>query len=412
MMKGSRRVRELLAALSAQWVALGLTGLISLLLTSFIARSLGPELFGSYSIAITAGSLLVILIDGGLRSLVFREISCVSEHLVLVRNDLMGLVSGHVVMVSGLCLILALFFLDVFGAVGPLIVVWATVIALTQIGSSVLRGRGEFLADAKFQVIARAGSAAAIVAVAYGSSLTTHSAILAWLAAGGLFLLFNRRLFSAPKVKSLGLIYRSVVAIFLTELLIWVYLRSNLFFLNYFEVPDSDVGMFAASFRVCEVFVMLAGPVGLLIFRSFRGGFGQAEPEKRARLEAQVILYGAAVGIAFAAATFFSSRLILSLLYGTEYLGGGDILEILSLMIIFIFPNMILTQFAFANNLVWEAAATASVGAFVSLALNYFVVPSYGISGAAWAVGFSELAVFVTLILFLLRRSMIGPMGR
>ena len=59
--------------LGAQWLAVMFVGGISFILSVFIARQLGPEMFGVYAQAVSLGALLTILIDGGFGKLLMRE---------------------------------------------------------------------------------------------------------------------------------------------------------------------------------------------------------------------------------------------------------------------------------------------------------------------------------------------------
>lgn len=85
--------------LGAQWLAVGFTGLVSLGLSVFIARTLGPDLFGVYAIALSAGALLAILMDGGFSKLLQRERTRVTPTLSQVLPDLPGLSYGHAMLV-------------------------------------------------------------------------------------------------------------------------------------------------------------------------------------------------------------------------------------------------------------------------------------------------------------------------
>jgi len=62
-------------SLDAQWVAVGFVALVSLGISIIIARTLGPELFGIYSIVISGGANVAILLDGSFDRLLQRELA-------------------------------------------------------------------------------------------------------------------------------------------------------------------------------------------------------------------------------------------------------------------------------------------------------------------------------------------------
>ena len=47
--------------LGAQWLAIGFVGAVSFDLSILVVRTLGPDLFGAYAIALSVGALVVIL---------------------------------------------------------------------------------------------------------------------------------------------------------------------------------------------------------------------------------------------------------------------------------------------------------------------------------------------------------------
>ena len=62
-------------SLRVQWLATVYVAAVSMLITFFLARTLGPEIFGRYSYIITLAALFAILQDGGFRTLLFRELT-------------------------------------------------------------------------------------------------------------------------------------------------------------------------------------------------------------------------------------------------------------------------------------------------------------------------------------------------
>ena len=76
----------LFRSLSVQWLATVYVAGFSMMLTIFLARLFGPEVFGEYSYIVTFASLFAIFQDGGFRTLLFREFT--SSNLTYKNDDL------------------------------------------------------------------------------------------------------------------------------------------------------------------------------------------------------------------------------------------------------------------------------------------------------------------------------------
>jgi O-antigen/teichoic acid export membrane protein len=81
--------------LGAQWLAIAYIGLVSFVLSILVARTLGPDLFGVYAVALSLGALAAILIDGGFSKLLQRERAKVSSAFVQIESTLPALAYGH-----------------------------------------------------------------------------------------------------------------------------------------------------------------------------------------------------------------------------------------------------------------------------------------------------------------------------
>jgi O-antigen/teichoic acid export membrane protein len=391
----------LLKTLTAQWGATLFIGAASFLLTAYIARSIGPESFGFYSSALAAGSLLAIFIDGGMRTLVLRERSRPSEVLQSFQENLPGFAMAHALAIALMLWVVS--FITLRNS--QLQLACATIlcflmVALCQMTSSMLRGDGKVLEDAKFLVGMRAVTAIAIASTITLGWDSPWQIIATWSIAGLIWLIPYRSLWKYPKLAGLKNIYRASFPYLMIDLAITIYIRSDLLILNYFEIGSEKIGEFTAAFRICEAVILMAAPVGLLVFRYLR-----IEVQSRVALRRRIslLLIGSiGIGLLIAGIFWFFSRDLVSLVYGDKYPNSAEYLEILSLMLVFVMPNMILTQAALATAQEKLSMNVVIMVAIINVLLLAFLIPSFGIMTAVWVKVLTEAFMFslLTFVLF------------
>lgn len=395
---------QILRALTAQWIATLFVGGISFLMTIFIARNLGPQAFGMYASALAAGSMLGILMDGGMRNLVLRERTRASSHLQAIAPDLPGYVMGHALCTSSVLIILALLlFEDSFLRLALATLACFMALSLTQVISSFKRGEGALIADLRFQAGARAASAVLIVLCVALGYKEPWQILGTWAFAGFVYLALFKSYWQVPRFHGLTKIYRAALPFMALDLAITIYFRSNLVLLNFFDVAPELIGQFAAAFRLCEAVIMLVSPLGLLIFRHYRA---KNYSIQNARTHLTKLL-GAAIFISIAGAflVFIYADQVTMLIYRQKYQDSAHMLEIMAFMLIFLLPNVMLTQAALALDKHRVTIFAATIVAIVTLTFNIFMIPVHGIVAAAWASVLAEALMFAVMSIFLLYKT-------
>lgn len=89
---------------------------------------------------------------------------------------------------------------------------------------------------------------------------------------GGLFfvLFLMRRGWIMPIFRLPRQIYATLVPLIWVDLATVVYFRSDMLLFKFADVANADVGAYGVAFHLIEAFLLLASPVGLLLFRRFR----------------------------------------------------------------------------------------------------------------------------------------------
>ncbi|MDN3389218.1 MULTISPECIES: flippase [unclassified Pseudoalteromonas] len=91
------------------------------------------------------------------------------------------------------------------------------------------------------------------------------------------------------------------------------------------------------------------------------------------------------LGITLALVITMLSSLIIKVLYGDNYTASSEILNIHIWSGVFIFIRALLSKWLIAEGLLSFSLVSHGAAAVMNILLNYFLIPSFGITGAAWA---------------------------
>ncbi|MDD2660737.1 MAG: oligosaccharide flippase family protein [Methylococcales bacterium] len=377
--------------LGAQWLAIVYIGVVSFGLSILVARTLGPDLFGVYAVALSMGALVAILIDGGFSKLLQREGARESVALSKLRPDLPALAYGHAIPAIFVLSVLAVVLFPDY-KLTALVTVWCFgAAALNQYGLAILRGNGRLVRDASWQIGNRTLSALcmAIAVLFMGASQPWQvlTAQFAGTAAFGLFVTWFLRV--RPRLVIPPAVYRAVLPLVWLDLATALYFRSDMVLLEFLKTPQAEIGLYGVAYRLIEALILLASPMGLILFRDFRQNSDMPD-----RMVRQVLLppmaWAMLAGIGLALSIWFSSDMIISLAYGQAYQSASKLLAILGCSLIFILPNGILNQAALALGLERWFASSATITAIINIAGNLLFIPVYGALAAAWMTVLTE----------------------
>lgn len=390
--------------LGAQWLAACFVGLVSFGVSVLIARTLGPELFGAYAIAIAAGAVVAILIDGGFGKLLQRERAMASPELMGFMPLLPGLAYGHaLLMVAGLCLV-AMVFLpkQALTVVAALLFFGAAV--LNQFGLALMRGDGRLVRDAGWQVGNRSLSAVCVLLVLWwGASQPWQMLIAQFVGAAAFGFFVARYLRVLPSFKFSAHVYKAVLPFAWIDLACVLYFRADMVLFQFLGVAKLEVGKYGVAYRLLEAVILLALPLGLILFRRFR--LGSTEPRRVVRQMWSTMLVAALLGGSLVLLAWVFGEPLVQWAYGASYAGAGQLLVLLSCALVFILPNGIMNQAALAFGLERWFAVSATAAAVLNVGGNLILIPRYGVMGAALMTVLTEVLLFVCLSVGVLRHA-------
>jgi len=352
----------------------------SFFLTFILARVLGPELFGTYSYLVTLGSLFGLLQDGGFRMLIVRELTRHSFHLERVKLFSMSL--GHVLVVTGL---------GAGGAIilpmenGPLmslvIVAFGFGLVCIQI-SSFLKGEGRFRTEALWQSAVRTSTLVCVLVALYLFPPRLEYVFLGVMVGYVFALLIQRyRTLGNFRFDHLNLvIYRAVLPFMIIDLATLVYFKIDIVMLRHFLGEVEQVGYYAGASRVLEGILLLFAPVSSILFRELR--LSSHDRDRYSLLSRRWTSLALALAVPISGMGAFFASPIMVFCFGQKFIPGHVILAWLLLALVFMVPNIVLTQAALAANQEKRYAWGASAGAMLNIVLNFILIPLYGALGA------------------------------
>lgn len=390
-------------ALSAQWLATFFVGSVSFLLGVWVARQIGPAAFGGYAVALAAGAILAIFIDGGMRNVLMREGARAGTQLGHLSGQLPAMAFGHALWISLFALVCALLFMTDWMVIALATIACFFGVVIVQYCSAVLRGAGKFVEDARWLIGQRTFSAVLVVTVVLAGFQAPWHILAAW-AAGSLLgvLALPGGLLLRPVFKPDPALYRVALPLLWIDLATAVYFRSDMLVLQGLGVAQEEIGQYAAAYRLIEAVILVTNPIALLLFRKLRLlALGDPQLDKRI---VKAALLALVVGTVVAAVLSLLSDPVALLTYGDRYPGSAGLLAVLAWALVFVLPNAVLTQAALALDLDRAYAWAAGLAALCNLGMNFLCVETYGPIASAWATLLTEAVLTMILMVALIGR--------
>jgi O-antigen/teichoic acid export membrane protein len=382
----------------SQWMATALVGAATLILQIVMARQLGPFTFGLYGTVAAIGSILVIVQDGGFRSLLYREATHQTAGFP-PNQTLLSYALGWNLAATVVALLLcgAAATTDATLSLTLAIVIVANLGRVTTINiSSLMRAAGRFVDEARWQVTSRLLTALSMIAVAFMTGNLIKVLIAGAIAQFILLTLPMARLgLSTPRFTIRKIVLRTCVTLVAVDLVTALYFRSDVLILAAFGYARDDIGVYVAMTRSVEAVVFFSAPVAVMFFRSARLVASDTKLLAR-RIWLLTALFEVPLVAVLALCASYGDYLI-ELVYGQAYRSGNAYLPWLIAACFAVVPNALLGQALLARNREGYFLA-ATVGALiVNLVANFTLVPSRGVFGAAQSTVATEYSLLVLL---------------
>jgi len=370
---------------------------LGILIGIYVARYLGPELFGLYNFAISFSSLIILLSTLGLDKIVVKALvkKDASDDAILGTSLVLKLLGA----LSSIALIAIL--IQFFDAEGAKTAVY--LISITSIFQAL--NCIDFYFQAKVQQ-----RYVAIVKIIQSLIGAFTKLFLVLIEADFIFFIWVLLLESLILALGLLYVYRTKVGSLLTwswngqlakSLLkhSWPLVLSTLFIAINMRIDQillqellgsEAVGLYAAASRLSEASYQVCVLIVASVFPAIINAKSIAEEMYHNRIKN---LYSLMFFISFFIAVVISllAEPLMTFLYGIAYLQSAGVFAIHIWTGIFVYWGIVMNQWAIMENLQKHMAFFMFIGIIANIILNIILVPEYGINGAAVATLISQL---------------------
>lgn len=365
---------------------------ISVIVGVYVARYLEPEQFGILNYALSCVAILSAFANFGLDEVIIRNLVLKPDETDAILGTAFSL------KIFGFC-----FFGAILGLLAALASIDRTSTVLILIVSLSLLFQTYSVIECFFQskVAARHSSRCKIISTLIGSviriTLIVYQAPLVFFAAA--FVLdsvvlaaFLAKAFKADSGKHLHCRFNVRLAkkmlsssfpLMLSALTIMVYMRIDLILIKQM-VGAEAVGIYSAASKLCEAFNFIPVAICTSLYPAMVKSKQESETnfiKHVQRLYDMMVIL--ALGLSIPLALW--SDHIIAFLYGSIYAQAAEVLRISVFGNIFVFLGVASGKWLLAENYTKHALLRTSYGAVASILLNFFLIPRYGIYGAAVA---------------------------
>ena len=383
---------------------------VGFLVTVVVARYLGPEDFGIFSYAISVAALFAAAGHMGLSGLLVREILKKPDERGVTLGTTLGL--KFIGMALGYTLLL--FYAMAYEGVTS---IEFTAVAIAGAG---LLFKPLDIIDFWFQAFVQAR----YVTYARLTGLTVSAVLkllFVFLGLGVIYFVVVNLIQAIAIAIAFIIVYKIKSSLKITEWSFcwskakelfnqgWVIYLGSIFavinlkvdqvMLRWFEGSEA-VGIYAVAAQLSEAWYFVPGAIVASFFPKLIK-LKKENPEQFEKRLQQLfdLLFILAFGVAIVM-TLLSEWLI-TLFFGAYYIDSASVLVIHIWAAIFIFMRAAFSKWILIENALMFSLITQGAGALVNVVLNYFLIPKFGVQGAAWATLISyAISSFFSLLIY------------
>lgn len=406
MKTGQRIIRNSLFGVASQAIGGGLFFFVALLM----ARHLGPEHFGTFSFVFAFVTVFHMLADFGITNILVRDIAREKEKV----DDILG---GCIPLVTLLALcgyLLIVLSIQLFD------LSYETELAMYIMGATVLLTFHAAVYGSVCRAFEEMGFNA-VGLIVQRVILLIFTIIALYMDAGlpGLALCYFAERFAQWIFFYLLVRRRYSRYVWCIDTGYWRYLireglpvgagmvlrrvswHIDIFVLTVLSTASS-VGLFSAAYRIVQMINVIPFTLSVPVFPAL-SRLAKESPGKAYALYSRVQKILMLIGIPLGMWVFALGPQIIVLLFGDEYQSGGMTLQLMGLVVVFLFMNSLFVYLfsALDRQKLYMLSVGASV--FLNLVLDIILIPQFDIMGAALATLFAEITLFISSVIMLSR---------
>lgn len=378
---------------NVQWFTLAKIAslILSFFTTLTVARLFGPEQFGILNYVLSIVGLFSIFATFGIGNVVYKELILQKEK----RDEIFGsafLLNSITALITFLVVFISMYFINESPYVKFLIIL----LSLTFITQPLTLLSFDFLKDKEGKYVAIAqtitlfiSSFLKILITYFYSSVTLFIGILILenIITGLIYIyqikiIKKREISFKIKPSQVSYIFYSSLPLILFGAFSEIYARIDQIMLrNYLDM--NAVGLYAAGVRITEMWYLIPNILLGALFPALANvKDNRKEYQKRYNILLAVLTSSAFI-ICFS--VFFLKDYIVKIIYGGEFAAASPILGVYIFSIIGFFISSLLYQDLFLRSNKWAITLIPFLTAVLNIGLNIFLIPTYGVMGAATA---------------------------
>ena len=374
-------------------------GIASLAATLAVARALGPIEFGSLSLAIAIASFVALAAALGLEQIATRDLVTTKDTprtLRLLRR-LRG--SGAILGAAVLVVIATLPQVRNLGA-GPLVLVLA-LLPLAQVGDLaewrvVAAGQAHRVAAAVILVSPLAALVRVVLALSGANAIAFAWVLVSeWVLRSLLMTMISRRLVTHPKdsmptsLRDAIELLRESTPLLLAGIAVFAYMRIDQLMIATMLGPR-QVGLYSAVVTLAELPLVLPMLLSRAILPTLtRQSLESTVQRDRTLLRLMGVSLYLHLGVSLALALIAEPLVLLA--YGETYRPAIDAFRIQVLAAPLVAVGVLSSAWLVLERRTSHALRRTLLGASANIGLNAFLIPAYGIAGAAFATLVSQI---------------------
>lgn len=367
---------------------------VSLFIGVWVANHLGSENFGILNFCLSIVGLTACFSNLGLDNIVIRELvnkpkeanKIISTALTL---RILGSLSSTVTLI---------FFLQLIGQ-DPEFILFLFIVSLGMLFNAFNMIDMFFTSRVQGKISSLAKISALSISALFRVILIMNNATLVWFAAAtavdGLLLaisfciayhvtyknpILNLAYFDLAEAKRL---LKNSWPLIISGFVVSLYMKIDQVMIK-FILGEESVGVYAVAVRLSEAFNFIPIIISASLFPAIIQSKHLDLSVYHTRLKRfySLIVW---TGITFAVVISASSKLIVDILYRKEFYQAADVLAIHVWSGVFVFIGVAGNKCLINENLQKFITLNTAAGALINIALNYYLLPRYGIIGASWA---------------------------
>ncbi len=192
---------------------------------------------------------------------------------------------------------------------------------------------------------------------------------------------------------SFTLYAKDVVSLAMVEIIGSLYFRLNQILIEHFR-GFTEVGIYGISYKVIEVFLSFPSILLIALFPAFAKIAIEDKIQFRKHFNTVLVILFSA-GLMAGIISWIFGDMVFSII-GSEYEGASVLLRYLTIPLLFMFPNFLVTQGLIALDKNSVYAKILFIVLFLNILISYILVPKYGAYGSAVSIGICEFIIFIS----------------